>query len=176
MLQGGGVKLHIDYINLLYRTLHDISESPRAAFGGTERDLSGVALEIELHPLLQKVRRKRLIRTSAYNRRNEMILKLIEKYQGESFGTNRLRVVWGPVLPQDTVRLVSSEQALVQTGIHSRRTAMDEIGVQNPEYEFKRWLEERETILNMNKRLSAHSAKDRARERATESPAEGVEE
>ena len=43
LLQGGGVRLHIDYINLLYRTLHDISESPRAAFGGTERDLSGVA-------------------------------------------------------------------------------------------------------------------------------------
>ena len=60
LLQGGGVSLHIDYINLLYRILHDISESPRAAFGGTDRDLSGVALEIELHPLLQKVRRKRV--------------------------------------------------------------------------------------------------------------------
>jgi len=57
LLQGGGVRLHIDYINLLYRILHDVSESPRAAFGGTERDLSGVALEIELQPLLQQVRR-----------------------------------------------------------------------------------------------------------------------
>ncbi|GAG51537.1 unnamed protein product, partial [marine sediment metagenome] len=28
LLQGGGIRLHIDYINLLYRTLHDISESP----------------------------------------------------------------------------------------------------------------------------------------------------
>ena len=176
LLQGGGVKLHIDYVNLLYRTLHDISESPRAAFGGTERDLSGVALEIELHPLLQKVRRKRVIRTAAYNRRNEMILKLLEKYQGESFGSNRLRVVWGPVLPQDTARLVSTEQILVQTGIHSRRQAMDEIGVQNPEYEFRRWLEERETILKMNKRLNARSTRGGARERAIESQAEGAEE
>ena len=81
LLQGGGVRLHIDYINLLYRILHDLSESPRAAFGGTERDLSGVALEIELQPLLQKVRRKRIIRTAAYNRRNRLILKLLEKYQ-----------------------------------------------------------------------------------------------
>jgi len=176
LLQGGGVRLHIDYVNLLYRTLHDISESPRAAFGGTERDLSGVALEIELHPLLQKVRRKRLIRTAAYNRRNEMILKLLEKYQGENFGSNRLRVIWGLLLPQDTARLVSTEQILIQTGIHSRRRAMDEIGVQNPEYEFKRWLEERETILKMNKRLNAHSAKGGARERAMEPQAESVEE
>ncbi len=176
LLQGGGVRLHIDYINLLYRTLHDISESPRAAFGGAERDLSGVAMEIELHPLLQKVHRKRLIRTAAYNKRNEMVLKLLERYRGESFGTNRLRVVWGPVLPQDMTRLVANEQTLVQTGIHSRRRAMDELGIKDPEYEFKRWLEEREIILRMNKELNAKSTRDRARERASDSQIEGVEE
>jgi len=176
LLQGGGVRLHIDYINLLYRTLHDISESPRAAFGATERDLSGVAMEIELHPLLQKVRRKRLIRTVAYNKRNEMALKLLEKYRGESFGTNRLRVVWGPVLPQDMTRLVINEQTLVQTGIHSRRRAMDELGVKDPENEFKRWLEEREAILRMNKELNAKSTRDRARERASDSQVESIEE
>jgi len=172
LLQGGGVRLHIDYINLLYRTLHDIAESPRAAFGGAERDLSGVALEIELQPLLQKVRRKRVIRTAVYNRRNELVLKLLEKYQGESFGNNHLRVVWSPVLPRDMARLVSNEQALVQTGIHSRRTAMDEIGVKDPELEFNRWLEERGTILRMNKELNAKSARGGARERAVESQAE----
>jgi len=176
LLQGGGVSLHINYIDLLYRTLHDISESPRSAFGGIERDISGVALEIELNPLLQKVRRKRIIRSVVYKRRNEMILKLLEKYQGEDFGDNHLRVVWGPVLPQDVARQVKNEQTLVQTGIHSRRTAMDEIGIRDPEYEFKRWLEERETILRMNKELNAKSTRSGARERALLSQAEGVEE
>jgi len=176
LLQGGGVRLHIDYINLLYRTLHDISESPRAAFGGTERDLSGVALEIELQPLLQKIRRKRLIRTTTYNRRNQMTLRLLEMYQGGSFGNNHLRVVWTPILPRDMVRQVSNEQILVQTGIHSRRRAMDEVGIKDPEYEFNRWLEERETILRMNKELNAKSPRGGARERAVESQVEGVEE
>jgi len=176
LLQGGGVNLHINYIELVYRTLHDLSESPRSAFGGVERNLSGVALEIELNPLLQKVRRKRIIRTAAYTRRNEMVLKLLEKYQGESFGDNHLRVVWSPVLPQDIVRQVNSEQILVQNGIHSRRTAMDEIGVRNPEYEFKRWLEERESILRMNKELNAKTVRSGARERALLSQTEGVEE
>ncbi len=176
LLQGGGVRLHIDYINLLYRTLHDIAESPRAAFGDTERDLSGVALEIELQPLLQKVSRKRVIRTAAYNRRNTMILKLLEKYQNESFGDNHLRVVWGPVLPQDMTRLVANEQTMVQSGIHSRRRAMDEMGVKDPEIEFNRWLEERETILRMNKELNVRSTRGMARERAAESQAEGTEE
>ena len=176
LLQGGGISLHIDYINSIYRALHDLSESPRSAFGGTERDLSGVALEIELYPLLQKVRRKRIIRTAAYKRRNEMILKLLEKYQGDNFGDNHLRIVWGPVLPQDIARQVNSEQILVQTGIHSRRTAMDELGIRNPESEFARWLEERETILRMNKELNARSARSGARERALPSLGEGVEE
>ena len=176
LLQGGGVRLHIDYINLLYRSLHDISESPKAAFGGTERDLSGVAMEIELHPLLQKVRRKRIIRTAVYNHRNRMILRLLEKYQGESFGDNHLRVVWGPVLPQDMTRLVSNEQTLIQSGIHSRRRAMDELGVKEPEIEFNRWLEEKEMILRMNKDFNAKSTRSIARERAVESLAEGVEE
>ncbi len=93
--------------------------------------------------MLQKVRRKRLIRTAVYNQRNRLILKLLEKYQRENFGDNHLRVVWGPVLPQDLTKLVANEQVLVQTGIHSRRRAMDEVGVQDPEMEFKRWLEER---------------------------------
>jgi hypothetical protein len=176
LLQGGGINLHINYIDLIYRALHDLSESPRSAFGGIERDLSGVALEIELQPLLQKVRRKRIIRTAAYNRRNEMILKLLEKYHGEDFGDNHLRVVWGPVLPKDMVRKVSNEQVLVQTGIHSRRTAMDEVGVKDPDHEFGLWLEERESILRMNKELNAKSARNGAREGALLSQAEGIEE
>jgi hypothetical protein len=176
LLQGGGVRLHIDYINLLYRTLHDISESPRAAFGGTERDLSGVALEIELNPLLQKVRRKRIIRTAVYNRRNRLILKLLERYRGESFGGNRLRVIWSPILPQDLARLVSNEQTLVQSGIHSRRGAMEEVGIKDPEGEFKRWLEEREAILKMNRELNARSSRGGEGERASIAETGGVEE
>jgi hypothetical protein len=159
LLQGGGVQLHIDYINLLYRTLHDVSESPRAAFGGTENDLSGVVLEIELQPLLQKVSRKRAIRTVAYNQRNRMILKLLEKYRGDDFGDYHLRVVWSPVMPRDMAKLVANEQVMVQGGIHSRRTAMNEVGVKDPEAEFTRWLAERDAILKMNRNLNLRPAK-----------------
>jgi hypothetical protein len=160
LLQGGGVQLHLDYINLLYRTLHDVSESPRAAFGGNETNLSGVALEIELQPLLQKVSRKRAIRTVAYNQRNRMILQLLEKYCGEDFGDYRLRVVWSPVMPRDMAQLVANEQVLVQGGIHSRHTAMYEVGVKDPDTEFARWLEERDAILKMNRDLNIKPSKN----------------
>ena len=159
LLQGGGARLHIEYIDLLYRVLHDIAESPRAAWGGTERDLSGVALEIEMQPLLQKVRRKRLIRTAVFRRRNEMILRLIERFTGQSFGPLSHRIIWGPVLPRDRDRLISSEVQLIQSGVHSRRRAMDEIGIQDPDQEFDNWLEERKRILQMNRELNARLQK-----------------
>jgi len=101
---------------------------------------------MELHPLLQKVKRKRTIRTAVYRRRNELILRVLEKMTGESFGNHRSRIIWGPVLPQDRDRLVRDEQILVGTGIHSRRRAMDELGIENPDIEFERWLEEEERI------------------------------
>ncbi|MCS7207617.1 MAG: phage portal protein [Dehalococcoidia bacterium] len=142
LLQGGGVRLHVDYIDLLYRTLHDLSETPRTAFGDNARNLSGVALEMELHPLLQKVRRKRLIRTSVYRRRAWMALALHERMTGEPLLPVRLRVVWGPILPQDRGRLAREQQALVASGLSSRRRAMALLGVEDPEAELRRIREE----------------------------------
>lgn len=142
LLQGGGVRLHVDYIDLLYRTLHDLGETPRTAFGDNSRNLSGVALEMELHPLLQKVRRKRLIRTSVYRRRAWMALAIHEKMTGERLLPVRLRISWGPILPQDRGRLVREEQALVAAGLNSRRRAMAILGVEDPEAELQRIREE----------------------------------
>jgi hypothetical protein len=154
LLQGGGLQLHINYIDLLYRTLHDISESPRAAFGGTDRNLSGVAMQIELYPLMQKVIRKRLIRSSTYNRRNRLILKLLERFQGEKFGECSLRTVWGGVFPEDRAQTVANEQTLVSTGIHSRKRAMDEVGVKDPEAEFRHWLDEQYQITQIKETMT----------------------
>jgi len=84
----------------------------------------------------------------------------------ENFEGIRHRVVWGPILPQDMARQAQNEQLLVQAGVHSRRTAMDEMGIQDPEEEFNRWLEERAKILEMNRELRAQSTRGGARERA----------
>jgi len=172
LLQGGGIRLHIDYIDTIYRTLHDISECPRAAYGGIEKELSGAALQIELGSLIQKVTRKRTIRTNAYHQRAALILRLAEKYMSESFEGITHRVVWGPILPQDATRQAQNEQLLVQAGVHSRRTAMDEMGIQDPDEEFGRWLEERTKILEMNQEFRVQSTRGGARERATASEME----
>jgi hypothetical protein len=142
LLQGGGVRLHADYVDLVFRTLHDLGETPRTSFGDNGRGLSGVALNIELDPLLKKVQRKRLIREAAFRKRNEMVLRLLQQYTGERFAPYRSRVVWGPLLPADRSRLVADEARLVAAGIHSRRRAASEVGVEDAEAEFRRWREE----------------------------------
>lgn len=168
LLQGGGVRLHVDYIDHLYRAMHDVTEIPRAAWGGVEKEMSGAALRMELGSLIQKVVRKRLIRTNTYYRRNDMIMKLLQMYEKEDFTDVNHRVVWGPVLPQDVERQAMNEQVLVQAGVHSRRTAMEEMNVQDPDEEFERWLEERRRILEMNMEFRAQFPNRRggARERA----------
>ena len=72
LLHGGGVGLHVDYANLVLRTLHDLAEVPRSAFGENRQALSGVALQMELDPLLKKVQRKRLTRSAAFRRRSSI--------------------------------------------------------------------------------------------------------
>lgn len=160
LLQGGGLKSHIEYIELLYRVLHDLAEAPRASFGGLNRELSGIAMQIELYPLLQKVSRKRSIRTAVYSRRNWLIYRLLEKYAGAPHleeSRFRMRVNWGTVLPQDFSRLVADEQILIGAGVHSRRRAMDILGLQDPEAEFQHWLAEQKEILKLKGEVSAIS-------------------
>ncbi|HLE01960.1 MAG TPA: phage portal protein, partial [Dehalococcoidia bacterium] len=94
LLQGGGVKLHVDYVDLVYRTLHDLAEAPRTAFGHNPQGLSGIALQMEMDPLLKKAQRKRLIRAAAYRRRAEMALRILEQRRGERLLPCRIRVVW----------------------------------------------------------------------------------
>ncbi len=172
LLQGGGIRLHIDFIELVYRCLHDISEAPRAAYGGIDMELSGTALEIELQSLLQKVRRKRTIRTAAYRQRNEMMLRLHAQFAREDVQAVNHRIIWGNVLPQDRAGEAQNEQIFVQSGVHSRRTAMDCVGIRDPEREFNKWLEERKAILSMN---NEYRAKNTAAVREREIPPADIE-
>ena len=142
LLQGGGVRLHTEYIELLYRVLHDLSETPRTAFGDSGRDLSGVALEMELYPMVQRVARKRQLRNAVYRQRAEMALRVHQQRTGEACWPVRLRTTWGSALPQDLDRLAQQEERLVNAGLQSRRRAMANLGIADPEGELLRVEEE----------------------------------
>ncbi|MDD5190479.1 MAG: hypothetical protein PHE50_05490, partial [Dehalococcoidales bacterium] len=68
------------------------------------------------------------------------------------------------------------EQVMVQGGIHSRRTAMHELGIDDPETEFSKWLEERAAILKMNRSFNARTTRSGVSVRENEAPGDsGVE-
>jgi hypothetical protein len=127
-----------EHVELVLRALYETAETPRSAFGDNGRQLSGVALETELRPLLQKTLRKRVGWTAALRRRCRLIFQIAERVGLLPAGTARVlrpRVVWPPMLPQDLAREVASNVALVRAGLRSHRTAMDQLGVESPEAE-----------------------------------------
>ena len=143
LLQGGGAETHIAYIDLLYRSLHDLSETPRTAFGDSGRDLSGAALEVEIQPLVQKVGRKRRMWDGVFARRNAMLLDLLETFGGaEIGGLRQTSAIWPPVLPSDRDSAVRNAVSLVGTGVQSRRSAMATLGEEDPDAELARVREE----------------------------------
>jgi hypothetical protein len=94
-----------------------------------------------------------------------MILQLQAKFNRQDLTRVIHRVIWGAVLPQDRAREARNEQLLVQSGVHSRRTAMDELGIRDPQAEFEKWMEERRRILEMNQTHRAKSTRGGERER-----------
>jgi hypothetical protein len=143
LLSGGGVGLHVEYVNLLYRSMHDLSETPRTAFGDSGRALSGAALEVEVQPLVQKVHRKRRVWDGVFRARNARILDLLERFGGQDIGRlRRTTTIWPNVLPSDTDSAVRNAVQLVASGIQSRRTSVAALGGDDPEGELARVLEE----------------------------------
>jgi YD repeat-containing protein len=136
LLQGGGITLHTAYIDLVYRTLHDLGEAPRTAFGSNPQGLSGVALNTELDPLARKVSRKQLMRTPVYEQRAMLILRLLAQFDGLDTDELRASMQWGPILPIDRSREVADTVALVAAGVQSRRTAAATLGADDPEAEW----------------------------------------
>src|SRR5829696_9941118 len=139
LLSGGGVGLHVEYVQLLYRSLHDLSETPRTAFGDAGRALSGAALEVEVQPLVQRVQRKRRMFDGLYRARNQRLLDLLERFGGLDLGgLRRTETVWPSVLPSDQEAAVRNAVSLVQSGIQSKRTAIASLGGTDPEAEIGR--------------------------------------
>lgn len=131
MIKEGGVGLHIQYIELLYKMMHDLSELPGAGFGrdNAANTSSGVALEQLLYPVVQRVQRKRRIWEQALDLRNRMMLALA------GLPVHRSSFIWPDILPKDRAGLVTQEIGLVASNIHSLDTARRNLGDEQPELE-----------------------------------------
>ncbi len=143
LLASGGVRLHIDYVEELRTSLHDLAETPRTAFGEAGRAVAGAALQVELQPLVQKVNRKRRGLASLYRRRNAMLLDLLERFGGEPIGgLRRTAPIWPPILPSDREAEARTGVQLVNARVRSRRSVAADLGEEDPDTELRRIVEE----------------------------------
>jgi SPP1 Gp6-like portal protein/uncharacterized protein DUF4055 len=156
-----------EHIDRLYRSLYEVMETPRTAFGDGGGALSGVALEMELRPIVQRTLRKRVWWTRALRRRSALVLELARRYGIGKGGAalsrveaQRIRVLWPPMLPKDDVAEVANQVSLVTAGLRSHRTAMDALGTESPEEELARVLADRETLAEESAFRSQKSGGD----------------
>lgn len=104
LLAGGSVEQHLRYIEALYRIMDDLGEMPRMSFGEAGQARSGIALTVQLQPVVQKTNRKRLIWGAIVQRRAELALRLLSQHRALDLGPYilddfTLRAVWAPILP-----------------------------------------------------------------------------
>jgi hypothetical protein len=147
LLGGNGVSLHIDTIEQLRTSMHDLAEIPRSAFGDSGRTLSGAALEVELQPAVHKARRKRKALSRFYRRRNQILFELLRRFAGEEIPDDiTTAVIFPNILPTDRAQDAVTAAQLVASGIRSRRAAAADLGEPDPQQQLTDWLEESRMI------------------------------
>lgn len=170
--QTPAVDRHLDRI---LRALYDVAEAPRSSFGDTEQAFSGVALETQLQPIIQRTLRRRIVWEAALRQIGQYVLLLAEQFgraatagqgghaayryrDGSALDSSRrsatpgagrpyrVSVHWPPLLPRDDDAEASRYIALTGAGLRSHTGAMEALGVPNPESELARVAEDRQTL------------------------------
>jgi len=156
-----------EHIDRVLRALYEVTETPRTSFGDSGRLLSGVALETELQPLVQRTLRKRVSWSAALRRCNQMLLVLTERVSGLAPGTfapYRSQIVWPPMLPRDDEAEARRNLALVEGGLLSHRGAMDALGDLDPETELQRVIDDRQRVASSEFRVTSPETKGSTRD------------
>jgi SPP1 family phage portal protein len=115
----------------------EISQVPAVAFGQSDSGLtsiSGVALQILYGPLINKTRRKR----SSWGPGLEYLMQQALLASGYAVDVESVNIIWPESMPVDGQGKIAEETAKVAANLSSRRTAMNNLGVEDPNKEFKR--------------------------------------
>lgn len=128
------------YIENLKLSMHEIGQIPESAFGGgmAISNTSGVALQIALMPLLERVKIKQVLSKEGLETVNKLILliglkegmlEIPEGVKRKDFFQNT--VVFGSILPKDQVLELQTIEAEMKLGLTSREEAMQRLGRDN---------------------------------------------
>ncbi len=133
LLGEGGVTGRLEYIEKLRNLTHDIGRVPTSVLGAAStRNLSGIALQTELGPLLRLVARKRLTRSAALRRRAQLIAALGSQFDGLPDASHLpVTVSWTEALPSDRADELANAEAEARLG-RDPEAILRTIGIEDP--------------------------------------------
>ena len=130
----------------------EISQVPGVAFGQSDKGvrISGVAIQILYGPLISKTHRKQ----AAWGPALEYLMWRCLNSKGVAVAREAVHVVFASATPVDGQAMVAQMSGKIASRVISRRTAMRDIGIQNPDSELKRIVVE-ERVLGLSEPVAA---------------------
>lgn len=167
-LGGGGVEAAKVYMDMLKKSMHELTGVPEGALGDVQpiSNTSGVALAIQYQPLMQRHWQKKISYGAMLERTNELVIMTLAVKEPQSLMFDPSRdeelkeyqlpyldindpisfitvVHWPPPLPVDVTVKLNEIMLKMQLGIMSKRDALQELGEIFPDEKM------RETFLEL---------------------------
>lgn len=175
---GGPPPQMLDYIEMLLRVLLETTNLTPVAFGKIEQSqASSAALNIQMLPITEVVRRKRAIWGPSLV---DMIVKLLTHEsvvlgtQGKSLKREygfeltdlerfEISVKWAPILPRDRLAVVNEQIGLLSNKAKSILQSLMDLDVDDPTVERERIMQDLQEFLEIeakvNMQIADHEAK-----------------
>ncbi|KUL44809.1 hypothetical protein ADL22_12470 [Streptomyces sp. NRRL F-4489] len=158
----------LEYLGILKNSMHELSGVPETALGKAQpvSNTSGVALAIQHFPLVQRASLKQMQYGSGFKRINDLVLLTLYTYEPETRAYDPVTegikkdpsqptiidvhdpeayqadVVWPSPLPVDNIVKLNEIQLKMALGLESKRSALNELGVEFPDEKLREIEEE----------------------------------
>ncbi len=158
----------LEYLEILKNSMHELSGVPETALGKMQpiSNTSGVALAIQYQPLMQRTTLKQMQYGLGFKRINELILLTLYTYEPltRAFDPTtegikkdaaqpdliditdpeayQADIVWPSPLPVDNIVKLNEIQLKMALGLESKRSALNELGVEFPDEKLREIEEE----------------------------------
>lgn len=139
VLRGNLGTQRLEYLQHLVTSIQQLSRTPATALGGStgpSSNVSGIALQVQLGPIIRLVARKRRTRSIAYEARARLMLELAAMFGGlpESAAQMTPTVTWSETVPSDRREALEAAEAELRLG-RDIAAVLRSIGVEDPEAE-----------------------------------------
>ena len=155
---GGDLRASTNYIADIKKALHEVGQIPEQSLGGEVAisNTSGVALQVIMQPLLEKVARKRALTGEALQKVNKLIIKIgleqgiikgnLDKWKnGDTYAKDLYQneIIWEDSLPKDKLVEIQAIQLEMKLGLEDRAGGMKRLGKRDIQTRLKEIEEDR---------------------------------